>query len=472
MDREVVKADVAVFGAGPGGMGAAIAAAREGAKVVLVERMGFLGGLMASGLPMLAFFDMHQRRIVGGIANEIVERLKILSGETPNWPDGSSEGSAGHRYCPMHVSTTTVNQFYTRILFFQWARDLGIKLMLHCETTDAAVIDGKLKKVTVVGKGKAFDIEARVFIDGTGDGDLGYLAGASFEKGAEGTGLLQPPTLMFNLSGVDFDRFIDYLEQHPEEPVKNTPDGFSHIKPGYDAKFLRNHPGHIFVGLQETIKRLRQEGKCPIDRDTIIYIRQPIPGTVAVNTIRIKNFDGSDVYDLSRGEQEAHLQILPLIKMFREHVPGFEKCYMTSIHPVIGVRESRRIMGIKKLTKDDTMSAHVPDDTVAIYSYFIDIHIGNTDKTFSKTVEEPYGVPYGCTVSRDIDGLMMAGRCMSADSYAHASSRIMTLCVAIGEAAGIAAALAAKQNISPRDVNVAKLRELLLKHGAILKAVL
>ncbi|MCL2320102.1 MAG: FAD-dependent oxidoreductase, partial [Treponema sp.] len=322
MIRESIKTDVAIFGAGPGGLGAAIAAAREGAKVLLVERMGYLGGGMATGLPFLAFFDMHKRRIIGGIANEIVERLKTLSGENPVWPDGSVEGTSGHRYCPMHISTTTVNQFYTRILFFQWAKELGIRLMLHCETAGAAVENGRLKMVSVVGKGKAFDIEAKVFIDGTGDGDLGYLAGASFEKGAEGTGLLQPPTLMFNLSGVDFDRFIDYLEEHPEEPIRNTEGGFSHIRPGYDAQFFRNHPGHIFVGLQETIKRLRQEGKCPIDRDSIIYIRQPIPGTVAVNTIRIKNFDGSDVYDLTRGEQDAHLQILPLIKMFREYVPG------------------------------------------------------------------------------------------------------------------------------------------------------
>jgi hypothetical protein len=469
MYREVIKTDVAVFGAGPGGMGAAIAAAREGAKVVLIERMGFLGGGLASGLPFLAFFDMHKRRIIGGIANEIVERLAKLSGETPNWPDGSAEGTAGHRYCPMHVSDTTVNQFYTRILFFQWAKDLGIKLMLHCEPIDAAIENGRLKMVTVAGKGKAFDIDAKVFIDATGDGDLGYLAGASFEKGAEGTGILQPPTLMFNLSGVNFDRFVDFLEQHPEEPAKNTSDGFNHIQPGYDAKFLRNHPGHIFVGLQETIRRLRQEGKCPIDRDTIIYIRQPIPGTVAVNTIRIKNFDGSDVHDLSKGEQEGHLQILPLIKMFREHIPGFENCYMTSIHPVISVRESRRLMGIKKLTKEATMSANIPDDTIAIFSYFIDIHIGNTDKTFTKTVEEPYGVSYGCTVSRNIDGLMMAGRCISADSYAHGSSRIMTLCVAVGEAAGIGAALAVKQNISPRDVNTAELRDMLIRYGAILK---
>jgi hypothetical protein len=467
MERERIKADVVVIGSGPGGVGAAIAAAREGVKVVWVERMGFLGGNLASGLPFLAFFDMHKNRIIGGIAQEMVESLAVLSGETPSWPDGSVEGTSGHRWCPMHVSDTTINQFYTRILLFQWAKKYGIQLLLHCEVTDAAVVNGKMKSVTVVGKGKAFDLEAKVFVDATGDGDLGYLAGAEYEKGAEGTGLLQPPTLMFNLSGVNFDRFLDYIAAHPDEPAHNEEGGFNHIQPGYNVEFLRSNPGHIFVGLGETIKRLKKEGKCPIDRDTIIYIRQPIPGTVAVNTIRIRKMDGSDVHSLSSGEQEAHLQILPLIQMFKKHIPGFENCYMSSIHPYISVRESRRIMGIKKLVKEDTLTSHVPGDSIAIFSYFIDIHIGNTDKTFTKTVEEPYGVPYGCTVSKSIDGLMMAGRCMSADSYAHGSSRIMTLCIAVGEGAGIGAALAVKQNISPRDVNTAEVRQILLRHGGI-----
>jgi hypothetical protein len=455
MEKELVKTDVAVIGSGPGGISAAVAAAREGAQVVLVERLGYLGGQLGSGLPFLAFLDMRQRQVVGGLAQKMVDDLDKLG------------ATAGHQYCPLHLSSTTVNQFYTRIICFQWAKDLGIQLLMHCELSGADVSGGRLRSVTVTGKGKAFEIEAKVFIDGTGDGDLGFISGASFEIGQEKTGFLQPPTLMFNLSGVNFDRFTDYLSAHPEE----LPYGLwlPHLKPGYDGAFFKKNPGHIFLGLHGLLKRLRAGGECPVNRDTIIYIRQPIPGTVAVNTIRILNFDGSNIHDLSRGEMEAHLQIIPLVELFRKHVPGFEEAYLSSINPGIGVRESRRIMGIKKLTGEAVSAGLVPDDSIGLFSYFIDIHQGDGTETYTKAVEEPYGVPYGCTVSKDIDGLMMTGRCISTDAIALGSSRIMTLCMAIGEGAGIGAALAVKNNISPAAIDVRNLRQILLRRGAILE---
>lgn len=446
--------DVAVIGGGPGGMAAAVSAARQGAKVVLVERLGYLGGQMASGLPFLAFLDMYKRQVVGGLAQKMVDDLAAL------------EGTAGHQYCPFHLSSTTVNPFYSRIICFQWAKDYGIDLLMHCEVTAATVEDGTLTAVTVTGKGQDIQIRAKVFIDATGDGDVAYLAGAEYEKGQEGTGVLQPPSLMFNLGGVDFDGFIDFIAAHPEELPYSM--GLTHIREGYDADFFRANPGHIFFGLNHMIQKLRAEGKCPIQRDTVIYIRLPIPGHVAVNTIRIQNFDGSDVHDLSRGEQEAHLQILPLIKMLQDNVPGFENCYMTSVNAVIGVRESRRIMGIRKLTGQDCIDGKVPEDTIALYSYFIDIHNGAGEGTYTKTIDEPYGVPYGCAVAKDIGGLMMAGRCMSVDAVAFGSTRIMTLCMAVGEAAGIGAALAVQKGLQPRDIDPQEVRALLRSYGAIL----
>ena len=117
--------------------------------------------------------------------------------------------------------------------------------------------------------------------------------------------------------------------------------------PGMMGNTLKHNPGHVFFGLNGLIARLRKEGKCPIDRDTVIYIRQPIPNTVAVNTIRVLDVDASDIDDLTRAEVEAHLQIIPLVNMLKEHVPGFQDAYISSVNPVIGVRESRRIMGIK-----------------------------------------------------------------------------------------------------------------------------
>lgn len=454
MSMEIMKADVAVIGGGPGGMAAAVSAARQGAKVILVERNGYLGGLLGSGLPLLAYWDMKKRPIYGGFAQEIVDRLQAM---------GGSEGPA---YCPFHLSTTMVHPFYSRIICFQMVKECGIELLMHCELTDVEVKDGKILSVTVTGKGTPIKIEASVFIDGTGDGDVGYMAGAEYEKGQDKTGVLQPPTLMFHLDGIHFEEFYDYLEQHPEELPYEL--GLPHIREGYNAEFFRNNPSHVFFGLNTMIKKLQEAGDCPVKRDTVIYIKQPIEGQVAVNTIRILNFDGSNIHDLSHGEMDAHLQIMPIIEMFRKHIPGFQDCYLASVNSTIGVRESRRIMGIKKLCYQDALDGVVPEDTIALGNYFIDIHSGDGAKTFTKTIKEPYGFPYGITVSKDIDGLMMTGRCVSVDAITFGSSRIMGPCMAIGEGAGVGAALAVQKGISPKDVPVDEIRKVLLSRGAIL----
>ena len=190
-----------------------------------------------------------------------------------------------------------------------------------------------------------------------------------------------------------------------------------------------------------------------------------MPGTVAVNTIRILDVDASDIDDLTRAEMEAHLQIIPLVNMLKEHVPGFQNAFISSVNPVIGVRESRRIMGIKKLTAEDAINGRIPDDSVALFSYFIDIHHGKGEGTYTKSIMEPYGIPYGCTVAKDIDGLMMAGRCISVDAVVFGSSRIMTVLMAVGEATGVGAAHAVKQNNTPKDVDPQQIREITKPRG-------
>lgn len=452
--KKMIYTQVAVLGGGPGGMAAAVAAARQGAKVLIVERMGFLGGNLATGLPLLAYLDSQGRHVTGGFAQELVDRLIEMG------------GSYGHRACPFHNSTTVINPSYARILCFELAKENEIELLLHCEVTGAKVVDGKIQSVTVVGKGTEFEVVADVFVDATGDGDVAYLAGARIEKGQEDTGVLQPPTLMFDLGGIDFEKFFAYLEAHPEELPYGS--NLTHIREGYDAAFFRESPNHVFFGLKNLVARLREEGKCPIERDTVIYIRQPFSDHAVVNTIRVLNFDGTDVRDLSRGEMEGHLQILPLIKMLQEHVPGFENCYLSSINPFIGIRETRRVVGKKTLRKEDVINGVIPDDTIALGSYIIDIHSGVGDSTYIRNLDGPYGIPYGCTLSADIEGLMLSGRCISVDAVSFGSTRVMPTCMAVGEGVGVGAALAVKKGISPSDVCTDEIRKILLENGAIL----
>ncbi len=453
MKKEIMETDVAVIGGGPGGIASAVAAARQGARTLIVEQTGYLGGNMATGLPLLAFLDAQGRQVTGGIAQQFVDKLTEMG------------GCYGHRPCSLHNSTTVINANYAKIISFQMIKDHNITPVLHCQTVAANVENGKLTSVTVMGKGTQIEIRAKVFIDATGDGDVAFLAGARYEKGQAATGELQPPSLLFDLGGVNLEPFFDYLDAHPEDMQLGPT---MKIRPGYNPAHLRGSPNHVFVGLRGLMTRLRAEGKCPVDRDTVIYINQPIKNHVTINTIRILNFDGTDISDLSKGEMTAHLQILPLIRMLQEYVPGFENSYLSSINPFIGVRETRRIIGKKMVREADAVNGFVPDDSIGLGSYIIDIHSGTGDSTIITSLPNPYGIPYGCTVAANIGGLMMSGRCASVDAVVFGSSRVMPTCMAIGEGAGVGAALAAKYGIEPADVNTDEIRTILRENGAIL----
>jgi len=457
VERQILKTEVLVLGGGSGGLGAALASAREGAETMIVERQGFLGGNMTTGLPLLGFLDAQGRVTTQGLAQEFVDRLIELG------------GSFGHRECPLHNSTTVIDPNLMRIAIFEKVKQYGVKPLLHCEIIDTNVENGELKSVIVKGKGEEIEIFADVFIDSTGDGDVSYLSGAEYEKGQYSKGEvkkeIQPGTLMFTVGGFKLEKFIDYLKDHPEELTHSES---MKIRPGYTAEFLGDSKNHVHVGLRNTVSRLRKEGKCPIERDTIIYINLPKDGYIAINSIRIKNFDGSSVDDLSKGEIDGHLQILPLIEMLKENVPGFENIYLSSIAPFVGVRESRRIIGKQMIKEKAALNAEVPEDTIALGSYIIDIHSGTGDSTTIKSLKDPYGITYGATISKDVKRLMLSGRCISVDPIVFGSSRVMATCMAVGEGVGIGAALAAKNNLYPEEVNVNIIRERLSKHGAIL----
>ncbi|MFC4710652.1 FAD-dependent oxidoreductase [Enterococcus eurekensis] len=453
LKKTKMKTQVLVLGGGPGGVGAAIAAAREGAEVIIVDRQGFLGGNMTIGLPLLAFLDAQGRQVTRGLPQELVDRLTELG------------GSFGHRECPLHNSTTVIDPSLMKVVLFEKMKEYGVKPMLHCEVVDVAVENDEIKSVTVKGKGQEIEIEADVYIDSTGDGDVAFMSGAEFEKGQYSNGETQPPTLMFTVGGFKLDEFMDFLKENPDQ-LKHG-DSMK-IRPGYTPEFLSESENHVFVGLRKLVSKLREEGKCPIDRDTIIYINLPKDGYIALNCIRILNFDGTNLEDISNGEMTAHLQILPLIEMLKEHVPGFEDIFLSSISPFIGIRETRRFIGQQMIVEEDAINGVIPEDTIALGSYIIDIHSGSGDSTIIKSLAGPYGITYGATLCKSIKNLMLSGRCISVDPVVFGSSRVMPTCMAVGEGVGTGAAMAAKLGISPEEVDVQEIRESLLAHNAIL----
>ena len=200
----------------------------------------------------------------------------------------------------------------------------------------------------------------------------------------------------------------------------------------------------------------------------MIVINGVHKGQMYVNTTRLLHVDATDVLDLTRAEIEGHLQLKKLVEVFREYVPGFENCYISSIAPSLGVRETRRFKGVRCVTYQDALSAAVPDDTVCLSGYKIDIHYDGTGGTLFQRVDKPFGVPYGALVSADMRNLLFAGRNISVDEHVIGSTRVMSCCMAMGQAAGLGACMALENSCAPKDVDIAALRSELLNQGAIL----
>ena len=453
MNKYRYNYDIAVIGGGPAGIACAITAARLGKRVIIIEKNGYLGGNLTLGLPLLGFLDENGKQCIAGFAEELAQRLR-------------KRGAAyEHRVCPKHNSVTNINPEQAKLLVLQMCREAGVDVLLHLELHDVVVNDGRIEQITAYGKCNEVTVIADIFVDCTGDGDLAYLSGCTCNKGRNGE--LMPPTVMFTLQNVDDSKLFDYVAEHPDEMLPSC-DTVDH-RPGYDAEYFRADPNYVFVGMTQLFSRLASEGKLPVERGNMIIINGLNKGEVYVNTTRLLHVDGTDVLDLTRGEIEGHLQVRDLVETFRTYVPGFENCYVSSIAPFIGIRETRRVLGCKTVTVEDALNGYVPNDTVCLSGYKIDIHMDCHGDTVFKTVRKPFGIPYASLVSAQISNLMIAGRCASVDEQVVGSTRIMPCCMAMGQACGIGASFALERNQTPIDVSVDDVRAELLKQNAILE---
>ncbi len=444
--------DIAVVGGGPGGLSAAVNAARRGAKVLLVELTSSLGGCAASGLSILGFLDRSGKKVLGGFAQELFDRLAAVG------------GAIGHFPCPVHNSISPVAPEQFKILAVQLCQEAGVDLLFGCNVVDVKMTGKHIESITVYGKCTDIHIRAKIFVDGTGDGDLAYLAGCEFEKGQDNTRINQPGTLMFTVAGYDLDKFFTYIEQHPEEAgIKED------YAQGYNLDFFRASRGHCFIGLTNTVARARASGDFDIPRNQMIYITSPHENFLAINTVRITNFDASDPEEFSRGVAEGYRQIGVLIRFMNKYVPGFESAVVSSISPTLGIRESRHFKGIIKLTSDSMFRYEVGPDTVALCAYNVDIHSGTATHIDLTPLSKPFGIPYGCLVAANVDNLFLSGRTLSVDSTVFAAARVMGPLIACGEAIGFAAAICSKENVLPASLAVERVRNAILENGGILE---
>lgn len=439
--------DVIVVGGGPGGLPAAIAAAREGMKVLLVERSAALGGLANSGLPLLGFVDRAGDHVLGGIPQEFVDRLAEV------------DGTLGHIRCPIHNSLTIINPHWFRVIAFEMCQEAGVDILLYAELAKAETNNNNITEITVLCRGETKKFTANVFIDATGDACLAVKAGAQCVKNEK----LQPASLTFTVGNVNRERFLEYLKEHPESA--KLPDTYG-MKQTYEQFF--ESKAFTFTGFAELIELARKNKDFSLPRDRIIFMTLGEPGQVMVNTTRANGVDTSDYESVLQGEIACHHQVKELMLFFKKYAPGFENCYLASISPCLGSRESYRIIGEKTLTSDALANCDIPEDTITLAGYNVDVHVPHTEQLSLQPVEHAIGVPFGCLISKTFNNLMVAGRCASVDGSIYGLTRIMGTCMGMGEAAGTAAAIAVKNNIAINNIPIPELRDKLIKNRVIL----
>lgn len=442
--------DVLVVGGGPAGLGAALGAAAAGARVILAERYGFLGGNATAALVM-PFMSFHTDRgairpggaaplmpadhgpgepAVSGVLGTLVRRLVAADGALP----------ASER-------TGFVVPFDPEILKLV-ATDLldeaGVHFLFHALAT-GVIGAPRSEGVVFETKSGPIVIRAQVTVDCTGDGDVAALAGAPFEIGRDPDGRVQPMTLMFRMTEFQRAAFAAYDKAHP-------------------GQWRGVH------GLWDLIRQAAAAGELDLPREDILFFGTPHEREVSVNSTRVTGALGISVWDLTRAEWTARRQMRQIVAFLRRYVPGFEQAYVVQSGVTIGVRETRRILGEYQLTADDLLQARKWPDVIARGTYPIDIHSPTGKGTLLRHLPagESYDIPLRCLMPRRAEQLLVAGRCISGTHEAHSSYRVMPVAIATGQAAGVCAGLAARSGRTPREVPAAEVQEELIRQGAAL----
>ncbi|MDM9559285.1 FAD-dependent oxidoreductase [Bordetella petrii] len=442
------ETDVLVVGGGPSGIGAALGAARAGADVILVERYGFLGGNATAALvmPLMSF---HTQRpvfeklgvtnllpndhgpghpVIAGVLKELLERLV----------------QSGGAVAPS-LDTGYVVPFDPEL--FKWVAlelldQAGVCMLFHAFAS-GVVGDGGVEGVIFETKSGPLVVKAKTVVDCTGDGDIAALSGASYEIGRATDGLVQPMTLMF--------RMVDFNPASFQEYVRRNP-----------AQWRGVH------GLWDLVQQASANEELDLAREDILFFATPHPREVSVNSTRVTRVLGTDVWDWSLAEWESRRQMNQLVRFLRRYVPGFEESYAVQSGVHAGVRETRRIVGEYQLTADDLLNARKFPDAIARGTYPVDIHNPAGKGTTLRRIpeEDAYDIPLRALIPQRVDGVIVAGRCISGTHEAHSSYRVMPIAMATGQAAGVCAATASRAGIVPRDVPAGEVQEELRRQGA------
>lgn len=416
--------DLVVVGGGQAGCAAALAGVRGGLSVLLVEASGALGGsaniaLVNPFMPFVTTIEEGGEKkplvLSAGIFTEFYDALCA---------DGIYSGSA---------KTSTFNEESLKVILDRKMRDAGVKVLFHATLCGVKCEGRRISSISVATVGGVLEFAAKTFVDATGDATLSTYAKCPFRLGRESDSLCQPMTLCFRVCNVDTVAF-----------------------------------GKCRGEVNALYKKLQAEGRIKNPREDVLVFPTRIPGVLHFNTTRVVKHNPTDAFSVSEAEAIAREQVVEMVGFLKANFECFKDAFLVSTAATIGVRESRMIDARHVLTQEELLACTHFDDGIAACNYDIDIHSpdgsGTSHHYFPAGVY--YTIPYGSLVPKTLDNMLVAGRCIGATHEAQASVRIMPTCVCTGEAAGTAAALAAKSGVDVADVDVAALRAQLRENGA------
>lgn len=413
------KYELIVVGGGFAGAAAAISAARNGVDVLLIERYNCLGGAAANALvmPFMEYWTKlpetgERKYLCGNLFLEIVRAHKEI--------------------CATAGRENEFDEEIMKLVLNRIALKSGVQLLFNTTVFESNVTDGKIVSVKALGKSQLMELFADYYIDATGDAELSMLSGCPYKIGREKDNLCQPMTLCFRMSGVNLEKF----------------------------QINRNKINPLYAEFQK-------KGLIKNPRENVLIFSNFNDGVLHFNSTRIVKHNPTDPLAVTNAEIEAREQVFELHRFLKENIEGFENARVLSTALQIGIRESRKIEGEYTLTEEDLKSLARFDDAVATANYDIDIHNPSGSGTSHYYFGEGqwYEIPYRCLLPKNMDNLLVAGRCISSTHEAQASYRIMPFCAELGQAAGTAVAVAKKNKTDMRGVDIAQVQECLRREG-------
>ncbi|MGV6872819.1 FAD-dependent oxidoreductase [Pseudochelatococcus sp. B33] len=483
--NKTVRKDVLVIGGGTAGFAAAIAAARNGADVLVLEQRDHLGGTHSGGMVMMIRSMRHMKAPVG-----FEQKKLLMTTYESSFDDEQLVRSIAQEYIDRMLSIgaawgqtgqATARQMFdpevAKWVIQQMVEEAGAEIWLNSQVTDLLREGDKVTGVVLDSLRERVEVHATILIDSTGDGDIAAAAGASFQFGSPDDGLCQPMSLYFGVGGVQLDKTLDYMRTHPEEFGQEYVDRLLQMR-------AEDKPFTMFP-FKNKIREALANGDYPlplgletVNPDTLSYIVRPMfrNGRLRYdvtyhNMDMAYNIDATDRIELTRATLSMRDMANRMTAFYRKYIPGYEDCYLSHTAQSVGIRDSRRIDCDYTLTVDDVLAGRSFPDGIGRYGSVMDVHDKSGKKSLSLTEVGGSGwfhIPFRCLLPKGVENVIVAGRCISADYHAQGSVRSQAAAMMTGQATGTAAALAVRQKRMPRELDIAELQSVLRSQDQVI----